>query len=246
MANQPGKVKHILQDIIRLIEAGEWGRAGIMPTREDLKKRYNTSTATINDVFVFLHALGYVRARGRNVIVNPSRIVLPALVPSFDSYLEQLHITPYMENVGRPEEVTLSLELSKAFQLPPNTQAIVRTRVQGEVNEGEKIPFRITHTYYLEALARPYLATIRSNPRFNVTQALKEATGLAIVKSRMHFEVRFPTDEEQKLLQITQLTPVIELFRVSSASDGTVVMFSRIVLISYKFTMSIEDWNTPL
>jgi DNA-binding GntR family transcriptional regulator len=81
MANKPGKVSTILQDMIRLIKEGEWGRAGIIPSRRDLADRYDTTTSTINDVFTFLHAMGYVTPKGRNVVINPNRMIIPALVP---------------------------------------------------------------------------------------------------------------------------------------------------------------------
>src|SRR5450631_2355058 len=82
MANKPGKVTSILQEMICLIEGGEWGHAGFVPTRRDLANRFETTTSTINDVFTFLHAMGYVMPKGRNVMINPNRMTIPALVPS--------------------------------------------------------------------------------------------------------------------------------------------------------------------
>ncbi len=245
MANRPGKVTSILADMIRLIEEGEYGRAGLVPTRIDLAKHYRTTNATINDVFVFLHAMGYVRQKGRNVVVNPTRIVLPALVPSFDKHLLGLGLTPYMDNVGDPEVTTLDPERANAFELPEGTKIIRRLRVQGEDREGQHIPFRLTETSYLFDLAEPYLPMMTSDPLFVVIDQIRKDTGKSIATSRIKLLTRFPTEQEQQLLEIPLHTPVIELFRVSLSGDGTIIMFSRIVLISYRFTISI-DANTKL
>ncbi|SRR5258708_30371288 len=162
--------------MIRLIEEGEWGRAGIVPTRVDLAKRYYTTNATINVVFVFLHAMGYVMPKGRNVVINPNRMVIPALVPSFDQYLMQLGLTPYMENVREPEVTTLGRDQASTFGLPEGTEVIRGVRVQGETREGKNIPFRLTEMYYLKSLAGKYLPSMKSNPLFIVIDQIKQDT----------------------------------------------------------------------
>ena len=246
MANKPGKVSSILEEMIRLIEGGEWGRSGIIPTRKDLAQRFSTTTSTINDVFTFLHAMGYVKPKGRNVMINPNRLTLPALVPSFDKYLQQQGLTPYMRNVRDPEVVTLDTDLAAAFGLPAGTKVIKRVRVQGEQQGSQETPYRLTETYYLFDLGGQYLETIKKDPLFVLIDQIKQDTGKSITKSGFKLLTRFPSEQEQNLLQIPLHTPIIELFRVSRAADDTVIMFSRIVLISYRFTVSVEVAETKL
>ena len=246
MANKPGKVSTILQDMIRLIKEGEWGRAGIIPSRRDLADRYDTTTATINDVFTFLHAMGYVMPKGRNVVINPNRMTIPALVPSFDKYLQQHGLVPFMHNVGDPEVITLDKDLATAFGLPEGTKAIKRVRVQGERQGNQDIPYRLTETHYLYDLANKYLANTKNDPLFVVIDQIKQDTGKSITKSSIKLLTRFPSEQEQNLLQIPLHTPVVEIFRVSRSDDRTVIMFSHIVLVSYRFTLSVEDASTTI
>lgn len=246
MANKPGKVSAILQDMIRLIDEREWGRAGIMPTRRDLARKYGVATSTINDVFIFLHAMGYVRQKGRNVVINPNRMIIPALVPSFDKYLQGLGLVPFMHNIGDPEVVALEKALADAFNLPVGTKAVKRARVQGETQGTQDIPYRYTETYYLEDLAGQYLSQMKSDPFFVVIDRIRNDTGKAIATSSMKLLTRFPSEQEQNLLQIPLHTPVMEIFRVSYANDKTVIMFSRIVLISFRFTVTIEEAITTV
>ena len=246
MSHQPGKVSAILQDMIRLIEQGEWGRAGIVPPRTDLAKRYHVATSTINDVFTFLHAMGYVLPRGRNVVINPNRLTIPALVPSFDSYLQQQGLVPFMQNIGDPDTVTLDKSVAAAFDLPEGTKAIKRVRVQGEVQAGQHIPYRLSETYYPYDLADRYVPNMKSNPLFVVIDQIKRDTGKAIAKSSLKLLTRFPSEQEQNVLQIPLHTPVMELFRVSRSDDGTLLMFSHIILISYRFVVSVDTADTKL
>jgi DNA-binding GntR family transcriptional regulator len=240
MANKPGKVTSILQEMINLIEEGVWGQTGIVPTRRDLAERFATTTSTINDVFTFLHAMGYVMPKGRNVMINPNRMTIPALVPSFDQYLQQQGLLPFMQNVGDPEIISFDRKLAEAFGLPLGTRAVRRIRVQGEKHDNQLIPYRVAETYYPETLAAQYLARMKQDPLFVAIDQIADDTGKTISRSSLKVLTRFPSEQEQSLLQISLHIPVTELFRVSYSDDGTIIVFSRIILISYRFTLSLD------
>jgi len=240
MGNKPGKVTSILEEMICLIESGEWGRAGFVPTRRDLAKRFATTTSTINDVFALLHAMGYVISKGRNVMINPNRMTIPALVPSFDHYLQQQGLTPFMQNVGDPEIVSLDSKMAQAFDLPAGTRAVRRIRVQGEKLGNRLVPYRVAETYYPETLAAHYLARMRKDPLFVVIDQIADDSGKTITRSRLKVLTRFPGKQEQSLLQISLHTPVTELFRISYSADATIIVFSRIILISHRFALSLD------
>lgn len=247
MANKPGKVRTILADMIRLIEDGAWGRAGgIIPSRRDLAERYNTTTATINDVFNFLHAMGYVMPKGKNVVINSHRLAIPVLVPSFDTYLKQHGLTPFMRNINVPEVTVLDKGLADAFNLPEGMKAVKRARIQGEEQSGQKVPYRIAVTYYPYDLVSHYLNTMKGDPLFIAIDKIKIDTGESIATSDIKALVRFPDEQEQELLQIPLHTPVVEIFRTSRSVAGTIIMFSHIVMISYRFTLDISDMSTPI
>ncbi len=240
MANKPGKVTSILQEMISLIEGGEWGHAGFVPTRRDLADRFETTTSTINDVFTFLHAMGYVMPKGRNVMINPNRMTIPALVPSFDQYLQEQGLIPFMQNVGDPEIVSFDKKLAEAFGLPSGTRAVRRIRVQGEKLGDHLVPYRIAETYYPEALAAQYLTRMQQDPLFVAIDQIADDIGKTITRSSLKMLTRFPGNQEQNLLQISLHIPVTELFRVSYSDDGTIIVFSHIILISYRFILSLD------
>jgi len=241
MANKPGKVQAILTDIKRIIEEGrEWGHSGIIPPRRELAQRYGVTTSTINDVFVLLHAQGYVMQRGRNVVVNPHRFTLPILTPSFDKYLKEQGITPWMEYIDEPAEVKLPEEIAQMFELPAGFKAIRRARIQGEKLEKRAIPYRLTETFYPAELGEKYLTQMRKDPLFVVIDAIKSDTGASIVRSKALLRTRFPSQVEQEQLQITMQTPVNEVFRKSYSDNETLIMFSRIVAPGYRFVLQFD------
>lgn len=245
MANTPGKVSAILRDMIQLIEAGEWGKSGIIPSRTTLAKKYKVATSTINDVFTLLHAHGYVLPIGRNIMVNRHRIALPVLVSSFDRYLKDLNITPYMRNLSEPEIMELSGPLAEVFDLPIGMKVVRRLRIQGELQDQQYIPYRMTETFYPADLAGHYLEAIKQESAFVLIDAIKADTGKVISRSHIEAITRMPTEQEMQLLLITLQTDVNELFRKSFAEDGTLIMFSRIVSPSHRFKIVI-DAATPL
>jgi DNA-binding GntR family transcriptional regulator len=237
MPNQPGKVRRVLTDLIRLINEGEWGRSGILPSQIQLARKYEVATSTMNDVFALLRAQGYVVPEGRNVRVTTHRIALPTLVPSFDKYLEERGLAPFMQNIGDIEVVELSKELAEAFELPQRYQAIKSLRLQGEKEDRTTIPYRLTETYYPYDLAHLYIEEIRKNPDLNV----KDEIGKPITHSHVSVLTRIPNEQEQELLDITIGTFVNEVFRKSFTEDNTLIMFSRIISPNYRFKLTFQE-----
>jgi hypothetical protein len=118
-------------------------------------------------------------------VINPSRLTIPVLTPSFDEYLRQRGLIAYMENIGDPEVATLDKDTAAVFDLAEGTKAVKRTRIQGEDQGGHHIPYRLTETYYLFDLANTYLAHMTSDPLFVVIDQIKQATGKSITKSNL-------------------------------------------------------------
>ena len=247
MANQPGIHNSILAEMIKIIEKQEeWGNSGPIPSRPELMRRFHTSAKTMENVFMLLHAQGYILRRGRNVVVNPHRFAFPLLVPAFDRYLEERGIAPFMENMGDgPERVTLTPELAHSFGLADGTPAVKRARLQGEIFNNRKIPYRLAETYYLYELVKDYLPEMRRNPRFVGIDEIKKKTGKSIQISTVTSYSRFPATEEQDVLQITMNTPITEIFRVCLSEDSTIIMFSHIIAPAYRVQLQFTT-STPL
>ena len=245
MAQKPDRLNEIVETLKAEIEAGKYGESGtgIIPSRTQLKDRFGVSPETIGRAVLHLRAMGLVapQPKGRNIIVDTPNFTLPGVVPSFDKYLAAQGMAPEMANVGTPEVITLDARQAARFRLPVGTQAIKRLRLQG-ARRGEQVTwYRLAETYYLRDLVRDeWLETIRSNPKFVLIDAIKEATGKFITHAHSEIVTRFPNMDEQNLLGVTFQTAINEHYRICYANDETVIMFNHILLVSNKFTFEFD------
>jgi DNA-binding GntR family transcriptional regulator len=257
MVNNPETVNAVVTALRADIERGIYGSEGIIPPRTQLARKFGVSSETVNRAILHLQAMGLVVPYGRNVVANPTRLRIPGLTPSFDGFLQKQGLEPYFENVGIPEVVTLDEETARAFKLEPGTKAVRRLRLQGEKRGGASLGrkkagesliiwYRLAETFYLydllqEIVGDEWIERVKIDARFNVTAAIEEKTGQSIKIGHSELIPRFPTEQEQQLLNITFQTPVIEHYRLCYNQDSNLLlMFNRIVLVGHKFNFEFD------
>jgi DNA-binding GntR family transcriptional regulator len=248
---KPEKTYETIKALIRDIEAGEFGKQGIIPPREKLRKQYDVGADTINRVMLFLRAAGYVAPSGKQLAPTPDRLLVPGLTASFDGFLEENGRTPEYRNVGGIDVLELEANIARLFRLEPGTKAIKRTRLQGEARKNEPNKpywYRIAETYYLYDLAAEWLQTMKDQPRFNVIKAIAAKTGQKITHAHSEIMIRFPNEKEQELLEITYDTPVGEHLRMcyAPAPENQLIMFNRLVAKAHTVSYVIEDYPIEL
>lgn len=252
MARNPIRINEIIKDMRIRITRGDYGTRGKIPSRLRLAKEiYHVSADTINKAVMHLQAEGFVLENGTSNIANPHNMRIPGVVSSFDEFIRQQGMEPYMFNVGEPGIVSLSDEYAEAFNLPIGTRAIRRLRVQGGKREDMIIPLRIAETFYLYDLVHElggnqWIEQIQKDPMFNVIKEIKKKTGKEVTEAESDLWARFPDETEQELLSITYQTQVIEHWRkcYDSPKEEMLIMFNRIILkantFKFKFKYSIK------
>ncbi len=258
------KVASIIQSLRKEIENGEYQTKGIItaivPPHRQLADRFNTTVDTIGRAIANLQAQGLVLTSGRNIIVNPVKLSIPGVTPSFDGFLSEHDLEPHFQNVGDPEIIELDKGYSRAFNLEPGTKVVKRLRLQGEIRHDKPqakerrttgngksliIWYRLAETMYLLDLieqvgGQEWIEEIKSNPRFNIIKEVEKKTGKKVTHASSELAPRFPDQQEQELLEISYQTPVIEHWRKCYSDDGTLIMFNRIVLVAYAFRFSFD------
>jgi DNA-binding GntR family transcriptional regulator len=259
MAYKPRKVEEVYEEMVHKIHAGEFGTRGLIPPRTSLMEEFKTTPATVNKAFTLLRGMGLVRSKGRNVIVNNRKFRVPALTPSFDGFLTEHNrvpaltpsfdgfltehnLVPFQQNISDPEETTLDADLADKFGLAPGTPVLRRRRLQGEIEDKHLyLPYRIAETYYQTSLLEDaWIERAKTDPFFNITDAYTEKTGKHIEKYHLILDARYPFQEEQDLLKIDIQTFIYEVFRPCYAGDGTMLMASRLLLVSHFFTWEMD------
>ena len=242
MVYKPRKVEEVYSEMVHKIRTGEFGTRGLIPPRTALVDEFKTTPATINKAFTLLRGMGLVRSKGRNVVVNNRKLRVPALTPSFDGFLKEHGLTPFQQNIITPEVTTLNSDLAAKFNLAPGTEVLKRSRLQGEIEDKNRyLPYRIAETYYLKSLLKDeWIEQAKSDPFFNVTNAIAASSGKHIEKYHLAIDTRYPFQGEQDLLQIDIQTFIYEAYRPCYSSDNTLLMFSRLLLVAHFFTWEME------
>lgn len=250
MAAKRGEARNaqkIAMNLAKRIEAKEFGTAGKMPSRQKLRRDYeNVSVTTLDDAISYLQMIGKVRpgTSGANSVTDPTVLPIPLLTPSFDQWLRQHDREPYIENI-EIKEFSLDTELAQNIGLEPGIPVIQRIQVQGECRRSEKIPYRITENVFLDKYARPHIEKMK-NPLFNLAKEIEKATGPIVRSDLRGLTMRLPTVEEQEILGVTYVTPLLDGYRISMTEDGIPVMCTHLILIGYRFRLDIPNIPTHL
>lgn len=238
------KVDTLIDALRERVRRGDFGTAGRLPSLRMLADEFGTTNETMNKVIQSLQAEGILLSLGRaGVFVHPPLTRIPGLTKRFDQHLESMGLTAVEKNIGIPAFVPVPLEVAKVFEIPEDKPILRRKRRQGT----PAIHYRLAENYYAPDLVdEEVLERIREDERYDVLEHIREKHHKII--KRVHDDVyaRLPTSEEQDLLNIVRHTPVIEIKRTSYSAkeDGTVIMYSRIIVVASYFFLSY-DYSVP-
>ncbi|MBV9689083.1 MAG: GntR family transcriptional regulator [Ktedonobacteraceae bacterium] len=226
MPHNPEKVNRVLDELRQRIKNGEYGRSGRLPSRLQFAKEFGTSAETINKAINVLRAEGLLVAQGRSVAVSPPPIRVPGMMESFARYVRGLGLEPMVEYLDEPERITLSSEEASIFGVPEGMEVVRRTRRQGTKTQ----PYRLIESFYpWEIVGDELLQRMKIEPEFVLTEEIKARTGLYHTQIHERVIARYPTASERDLLRLLNQAPILEIMRVGRASNGTIILCSKIV-----------------
>lgn len=247
MNNQEGVVDHIINDLIRRIDNGDFGKPGAatFPSYRQIAEEYGCHRVTANTVTSILQADGVLHKRGRKgLIINPLKnIKVHGLTKNFEAFLKDLGYQTVVKNLVEPEVIQLPDELAKSFRVKHGIHVVHRERVQGIPD----VPIRIARNYYPLDLAEAFLDSMKDS-HFDVLAAIHQSFGCSIV--RTHEEIvpsRRPTKEEQVILAATRDTRVCDVERVCYDQHGQVVMMNLITWVAnhvrFEHENDVSHWS---
>lgn len=234
------KVDGILDAFRQRILDGEFGISGRLPSLRMLAVEYNTTHETMNKVVQRLQAEGILFSLDRaGVFVQRPRTRIPGITPRFDEYIRKQGQTPVEIDLEEPSTVPASVEVAKVFNIVENTLVVRRIRRQGTIYEH----YRLAENFYpMELAGGTILEGMKQNVHFDVLAAMKRTHQKKVM--RVHEDVigRLSSTSEQKRLKLVRNTPVVEVLRVSYASNDndSAIMFSRIVFVASYFILSYD------
>ncbi len=216
--------------------SAEFGTNGRIPPVSTLAKDWGASRTTVYTALQILQSEGLLIAKENSFFVNYPILRIPGITPTFDQFLVEQGLDPKMENIIEPEVTTMPADIAKIFNQAEGVHVVHRMRRQGTTST----PYRLAENWYPASLAEQFVEAMRQDSNLDVLSEIKRAHGLFI--SDVHEDViaRLATTEEAQLLSLVRTTPVLEVHRSNFASDGTPIMFNRIIFVAAYFSLSYD------
>jgi DNA-binding GntR family transcriptional regulator len=226
-----------LYDILKKkIESSEWAIGSQIPTEEDLCKMFNVSRATVRTAVLELVRQGYLkRQQGKGTfifrnVISEGLTMLTSLREIF--FEEDLHFSTNVlaRTVMMPvDDMDIKLNIEK------DKHVIYIKRMRFIENE----PALLQETYIPYHISPLLLEDdIENNSLFDL---FEKKYGIKITKVKNYIEIARLSEDEARLLSLTEGAPAVLLTQYFYSGE-TLVMYTRSIKRTdrFKFLMELE------
>jgi DNA-binding GntR family transcriptional regulator len=216
---------------------------GAIPTTSELAKTWGISRNTVYQILQIVQGQGYIREKGKRLVVFYPVLALAGIVENFERYLKDLGHEVEIINAIEPHLTLFSKREAEMFQEQEGLPTVHRMRIQGIV--GTRL--RIAENWYPATLAADYVERMRSDERMNVIGTIKQDHGKWITHTENELITRLPLPHEAKMLEINRNVPIFEVRRICTSKDGTPIMWNNILYngpyFRFKYGQEETHWN---
>jgi GntR family transcriptional regulator len=217
------------------IRAGIWQPEDMLPTENELVKKYQLSRATVRQAFEILVNEGRVyRRQGQGTFVsrpafeqNLNRIV------SFWDDMRQRGLKPSTKVLS--SEITLASEDAvKKLEVEPGEElaSLVRLRLADDE------PLSVEHSLLVHSFCPGILKQDYANR--SLRQMLADEFNIHITSARQRIRAVPATQSLAEMLEIDTSAPLLHIDRVSYTDDGIPIEYLRINLRGDRYTFHSE------
>jgi DNA-binding GntR family transcriptional regulator len=235
MSDEESKIEKFADRLRTQIVKGEFGAKGRIPPVSQLMKDWdNVAKATVYAVLQILQSEGIIRRVGNSFVVNYPTLGLEGITENFERFLRAQGHDVTMENIIDPVVEPMPSEVAQLFGEVEGVHVVHRMRKQGIPG----LPLRLAENWYPVTLAGEFVEAMRTNDRMDVLGAIREKHGVFIENCQDVLMARIPNSEEARLLELVRTEPVVEIRRSNFASNGSPVMYNKIIHAAphFKFT----------
>jgi DNA-binding GntR family transcriptional regulator len=235
------KLADVVDALRKRILAGEFAR-GRLPTTRELAEQYSTSRETTGRALKLLQAEGLLVSHGgRSVYVQERTRLAGGIADEPHLLLQQQGLPAIEEVLEAPSIVAAPDNVARAFSVAEGAPVIHRLRREGTTTA----PYRLVEEFYpTDLVGDEMLVRMQADSTFDILDAIGETHGDVVFRVHEDIITRTPTAREQRLLDITNTMPVLEVHRLGSASDGTPIMFHQIIFVGSLFMLSYDYVTT--
>ena len=226
----------IADDLRFKIVANEWSTGEKIPPELELCTLYNVSRITVRKAIDELVREGYLyrqRAKGTFVL-------------SLDDTNEKQHytmvrsFTKEMEELGKKAEtlsatvklIEASKRVSKQLNIPEGSEVLQLRRIRGTV--GHPFAYFITHIPYIEKFS------LDNEDYYGSFYDYLRSFGIVVSESKEYVEATIATEELQKILKVSEYTPILKRVRMTFQSERNFHEFSECYYIGNQYRYYVE------
>lgn len=237
-----------LADLLRTaIDRGEYAAGAVLPSEDDLSRRYQISRPTVNRAIAILRAEGLVRVeRGRGTIVRELPVLRRDAVTrqriresasargAFQAELDRLGLAARSE-VDVAEEPAPA-DIAALLAIEPGTNALTRRRRM----YANDVPVQLAVSWLpLDIAAGTQLAETDTGPGGAYSRLADLGHAPSAFIEALH--VRPPGTNETQFLQMDPEQRVIAIRRTARTAAGRIVEVNDIVLPAHQWEL-VYDW----
>jgi GntR family transcriptional regulator len=235
-----------LADLIRdAIDRGEYAPGSLLPSEDDLARRYDVSRPTVNRAMSILRGEGLIRVeRGRGTIVRDLPLIRRDAVArqriretadargAFQAELEYLGLTARSD----VQVSEAAADIAELLAVKPGTKILTRHRKMYAYD----IPLQLAVSYLpLDIAAGTALA--QTDTGLGGTYSRLAELGHAPATLEESVRVRPPDDDEAQFLRMEAEQRVFAVRRIARTAAGGVVEVTDIVLPAHQWEL-VYQW----
>jgi GntR family transcriptional regulator len=237
-----------LADLIRAaIDGGEYAPGSLLPSEDELARRYNVSRPTVNRAMSILRSEGLIRVeRGRGTIVRDLPLIRRDAVArqriretadargAFQAELERLGLTARSD--VQVSEAEPAADVAELLAVKPGTKVLTRHRKM----YANDVPLQLAVSYLpLDIASGTALAEADTGPGGTYSRLAELGHAPATLEESVR--VRPPDDDEAQFLRMEAEQRVFAVRRSARSAAGRVVEVTDIVLPAHQWEL-VYQW----
>jgi GntR family transcriptional regulator len=237
-----------LADLIRAaIDGGEYAPGSLLPSEDELARRYDVSRPTVNRAMSILRSEGLIRVeRGRGTIVRDLPLIRRDAVArqriretadargAFQAELERLGLTARSD--VQVSEAEAAADIAELLAVKPGTKVLTRHRKM----YANDVPLQLAVSYLpLDIASGTALAEADTGPGGTYSRLAELGHAPATLEESVR--VRPPDDDEAQFLRMEAEQRVFAVRRIARSATGRVVEVTDIVLPAHQWEL-IYQW----
>ncbi|WP_371171527.1 GntR family transcriptional regulator [Aliiroseovarius sp. 2305UL8-7] len=201
--------------IAKAIDTGNLKEREALPAERALSDDYSVSRETMRKAIKLLETQGYLVSRhGRGTFVAPDQ--MRHMHRSIDGWSDEARRNGQIasQTVLKFGQVVPAPDICKALELPANTRVLRLHRIR--LLDGQPVGL---HDSYVHTGSDHQLRRDELEASGSLYATLKARFGLILTDAAESISAVMPTDEEAQLLEVTGMTPLLRIARMTVSDD---------------------------